>query len=280
MVALALPSTAAAHLRSGTVAVDYRPRVTHRPAGPLTVGVYLSDRALHFSVQRRHRVVVYGYLGEPFIRATVAGVAVDTSSPTAAATGLVPRGTPADGWVLRSHHLSVVWHDVRTSRPHWRVPITVDGRREAIVGETTTLPRPALWPWFVLLAAIVAGAAVLRSSVTLGLISSAAAMVVAGGFALSAYSNPGTWIAGVDELFFAAAGVGVLRWGPSSLQVASAVWLSLVGLAVGLSKGQMFFHALVLSAVPGTAMRVAAVVAVGAGVSGAVLGCLAYVRAG
>jgi len=46
------------------------------------------------------------------------------------------------------------------------------------------------------------------------------------------------------------------------------------------SKGEMFFHALVLSALPGTAMRIAAAVAVGSGASGAVLGCLAYVRAG
>jgi len=42
----------------------------------------------------------------------------------------------------------------------------------------------------------------------------------------------------------------------------------------------MFFHALVLSALPGTAMRVAAVVAIGTGASAAVLGCVAYVRAG
>jgi hypothetical protein len=103
---------------------------------------------------------------------------------------------------------------------------------------------------------------------------------VAAGFALSAYANPGTWIAGVDELFFAAAGVGVLRWGAPSLRLASAVWLGLLGVAVALSKGEMFFHALVLSALPGTAMRVAAVVAIGAGASAAVLGCDAYVRAG
>lgn len=260
--------------------MDYHPRVTHRPAGPLTAGVYLSDRALHLSVEQGHGVVVYGYLGEPFIRVSDGGVAVNTASPTAAATGLLQRGTPVGGWVLRSHHRSVVWHDVRTSRLHWRVPITVDGRRETIAGETTRLPKPASWPWFVALAAIVAAAAVLGRPMTLGLISSAAAMVVAAGFAVSAYANPGTWIAGVDELFFAAAGVGVLRWGASSLRLAAALWLSLLGLAVALSKGEMFFHALVLSALPGTAMRVAAVVAVGAGASGAVLGCLAYVRTG
>ena len=116
-VALALPSTAGAHLRSGTVAVDYRPRVTHTPAGPVRVGVYVSDRALHVGVKRGHGAVVYGYLGEPFVRVGDGGVSVDTASPTA-------------GWVLRSHRLSVVWHDVLASRPRWRVPVAVDGRRE------------------------------------------------------------------------------------------------------------------------------------------------------
>ena len=279
-VALVLPSTAGAHLRTGTVAVDYRPRITHRPPGPFTIGVYLSDRALHLSVQRGAAIVVYGYLGEAFVRVSDAGVAVDTDSPTAAATGLVPRGTPHRGWTLRSKGRSVVWHDVRTSQPRWRIPIAVDGRREAITGETQKLPRPALWPWLVLLAAIAATGAVARRSTALGLLSSTAAIVVAAAFALSAYADPGTWIAGVDELFFAAAGIGVLRWGPPGARLPSALWLSVLGLAVGLSKGAVFLHALVLAPLPGTAMRAAVVIAVGTGLAGAVAACVAYVRAG
>ena len=279
-VALVLPATAGAHLRTGTVAVDYRPRITHRPPGPFTAGVYLSDRALHLSVQRDATVVVYGYLGEAFVRVSDAGVAVNTDSPTAAATGLVPRGTAPTGWTLHSKSHSVVWHDVRTSRPQWRVPIAVDGRRGTIAGETQKLPRPALWPWLALLAAVGAAAAVVRSSTALGLLSSAAAIVVAAGFALSAYADPGTWIAGVDELFFAAAGVGVLRWGPPVARLPSALWLSVLGLAVGLSKGEVFLHALVLAALPGTVTRVTVVVAVGSGLAGAVAACVTYARAG
>jgi hypothetical protein len=60
----------------------------------------------------------------------------------------------------------------------------------------------------------------------------------------------------------------------------AALWLSLLGLAVGLSKGEMFFHALVLSALPGTAMRVFDVAAVAAGVAGAVSASITYARAG
>ncbi len=278
--ALVLPATAGAHLRTGTVAVDYRPRITHRPPGPFTVGVYLSDRALHLSVQRHGTVVVYGYLGEPFVRVSDAGVVVDTDSPTAAATGLVPRGTAHRGWTLRSKGRSVVWHDVRTSRRRWRVPIAVNGRREGIVGQTIKLRRPAVWPWLVLLAAIAAAGAVVRRATALGLLSSGTAMLVAAAFALSAYADPGTWIASVDELFFAAAGVGVLRWGPPVARLPSALWLSVIGIAVGLSKGAVFLHALVLAPLPGTAMRVAVVIAVGTGLAGAVTACVAYARAG
>jgi len=119
-----------------------------------------------------------------------------------------------------------------------------------------------------------------RRSTALGLLSAAAAIVVAAAFALSAYADPGTWIAGVDELFFAAAGVGVLRWGPPVARLPSALWLSVLGLAVGLSKGAVFLHALVLAPLPGTAMRGAVVIAVGTGLAGAVAACVAYARAG
>ena len=113
----------------------------------------------------------------------------------------------------------------------------------------------------------------------LGVASSVAAAVVALAFIASAYADPGTWIAGVDELFFIGAGIGVLRWGPPAARLPSAAWLGLVGLAVGLSKGQVFLHALVLAALPGTLVRVAAAVAIGAGLAGAAAACVAYVRA-
>ena len=105
--ALAAPTTASAHLRTGVVAVDYRasvfpPRAPLRRA--LAARVYKSDQALGLSVRPGHMVLVLGYTGEPFLRINGAGVAVNASSPTAAAAGLLKQSDPVRvrGWHLRS----------------------------------------------------------------------------------------------------------------------------------------------------------------------------------
>lgn len=265
IVTLAVPPTAAAHLRTGTIAVDYSARIVAAPGGPLSVGVYQSDRALHVSIARGHTLVVYGYLGEPLVRVGREGDAVGTSSPTAAATKLAVHGR------------SAVWHDVRTSNAQWSVPIALDGRRASIAGATQRHPPPALWPWLLLLAAA-ALAGVRAPPPALGAVSAAAGMIVAIAFAVDSYASPGTWIQSVDEIFFAVAGFGVLRLGPPAARLPSALWLSLVGLAVGLSKGQAFLHAIVLAVLPGDAVRAIATIAIAAGIAGAAAGCIAYAR--
>ena len=264
-VGLAAPHAAAAHLRTGTIAVDYEARIVEAPGGPVSVGVYQSDRALHVSVARGHSLVVYGYLGGPLLRIGREGDAVGTTSPTAAATKLT------------THGRSAVWHDVRTSSARWVVPIEIDGRRTAIVGVTRKLPRPALWPWLVLLA-VMCLAGLRAPPVVLGSASSAAGIVVAVAFSVDAYASPGTWIQSVDEIFFAVVGFGVLRYGPPVARLPSALWLSLVGLAVGLSKGQAFLHPIVLAVLPGKAVRVLATIAIAAGAAGVAAGCAAYAR--
>ena len=68
---LVLPGTAAAHVRSGRVAVDYVASVAplRAPlAGVVTVRVYKADLALGLTLSGRHRLVVLGYTGEPFLR--------------------------------------------------------------------------------------------------------------------------------------------------------------------------------------------------------------------
>ena len=166
----------------------------------------------------------------------------------------------------------------------WVIPILVDGRRAEITGGIQRLRKPMLWPWLIVLALFGGGGAAIArvrqplalatSCIALGAIAGAAAVVTALSFAFDAYASPGTWIAGADEAVFAAAGAGVLIWAPPSAGVGAGLGLGLLGLAVGLSKGQVFLHAEVLSALPGTAARVFVTTSIGAGAAAALLGSL------
>ena len=282
---LLVPSTAAAHLRSGTMAADYRARVTSPPSPAFAARVYQSDRALHVVVRPGHTLVVLGYLGEPFLRIDAAGVTVAPASPTAASTHAVSHAGAR----------SATWHDARvqslppgTNRARWSVAIVVDGRRSAITGVVWRVPRPSWWLWLAAAIAVAAAAvgAGLRAgperlqtwSVALGAVAATCAVVAAAGFSLSEYASPGTWIESADEAIFALAGAAVLAWGPRAARAAAGGGLGLLALAVGLSKGAVFLHAVVLSALPGSMCRALVLVAVAAGSAAAAAGVLHYVR--
>ena len=141
---LLVPSTAAAHLRSGTTAVDYRARVTSPPSPAFAARVYQSDRALHVVVRSGHTLVVLGYLGEPFLRIDASGVTVAATSPTAASTHAIfgtrvltrRRGTTR---ACRAFRLA------RTARAGvWRSSSTAD---EAPSRASCGVPRPSWWLW-------------------------------------------------------------------------------------------------------------------------------------
>jgi hypothetical protein len=297
LVALAAPAGAGAHLRTGTVAVDYRATIAAPQRAAYSVAVYESDRALHLTVHRGHSVVVLGYLGEPFLRVDSRGVAVNAASPTSASAGLLRKGTEVTAarpvWLLQANRRSVVWHDARVqslpagrTRGAWTVPVIVDGKRGRISGEIERLRRPALWPWLGVLALVLAVAVPaaasrrlrpLRSAtIALGAVSGVTAVVTAIGFAVDTYASPGTWIAGADEIAFAAVGLGLLAFGPAVARVGAAVGLGLLGVAVGLSKGDALLHPLVLSAIPGALTRLLVVLAVATGAAAAILGGLYY----
>ena len=302
VLALAAPAGAAAHLRSGTVAVDYRATVVGPLAArgaPVEFRIYQSDRALGLTVRDGHGVVVLGYLGEPFLRVDARGVAVNTTSPTAAVSGLLAR-VPRDarnGWLVWSRHPSVVWHDPRLQglppgvpRARWRVPVIVDHRRTAVAGFIWRRRRPSIWSWLaavcgtaavaVALGARVAAARLERICVGLALLSVGAALLAVAGFALGAYASPGTWLAGANETAFALVGIGVLLRGPRRFRAAAAAGLGLLGLAVGLSLGSIYLHAIVLSVLPAQLVRGAVGVAIGAGLAASILGIVAHERLG
>ncbi len=150
---LAGAGPASAHLRSGTVAVDYRASVSHPVTRAYSAQIYQSDHGLSLTLRPGHVVVVLGYLGEPVIRLDGAGLSVNAASPTARAMHLVDKAHAVQAagprWRLQRGHHSVVWHDARVqglpaglAEGVWRVPLVIDGRSGAVVGRAAPLPRP------------------------------------------------------------------------------------------------------------------------------------------
>jgi hypothetical protein len=284
---------ASAHLRSGTVAVDYRVSIFHPVTRAYSAQIYQSDHGLKLTLRPGHVVTVLGYLGEPVVRLKDAGVSVNAASPTARAMHLVSRAhavvSRGPRWRLERGRRSIVWHDARVQglppgldKGTWRVPLVVDGRAEVLSGDLRRFPAPPLWLWLAVLACWLAVGAlplvrrrdeVVRSRAQMfATIAAGAATVVALALGLDAYASPGTWIIGADVIVFLAVGLGVMRRGPQYLHVAAAIWLGLVSLALGLLNGAVFLHPIVLAALPGTVMRLLVVTAIGSGAAAAVLG--------
>ena len=284
---------ASAHLRSGTVAVDYRVSIAAPVTAAYAAQIYQSDHGLSLTLRPGHVVVMLGYLGEPVIRLDAAGLSVNAASPTALAMHLVAKGrgvsASAPRWRLQRGRHTVLWHDSRVQglppgvdAGRWSVPLVIDGRRGDLRGRLSRFPAPPVWLWLTVLALWLA-AGVLpmlppwRSrarpvAMLLAVIAAAAAAVTVTAFALDAYASPGTWIEGLDVLVFLAVGVGVMWRGARNLHVAAAIWLGLVSVAVGLLEGAVFLHPIVLAVLPGTIMRLLVVTALGAGIGAAALG--------
>ena len=294
---LAWPAAASAHLRSGTIAVDYRASIMAPDTSAYVASIYQSDHGLNLTLKPGHSVVVLGYLSEPVFRLDAAGLSVNVASPTSVTVGLATKAqrivarTPR--WRLQPGRRSAVWHDARVqglppglSQGLWSVPLIVDGRHTHLEGELRRFPPPSLWPWLGILGCFLAAAAaplllrrhdLLRTSaIGFAVTTAVASVVIALAFALDAYASPGTWIAGGDEIVFLAVGLGVLLRGPRHLHVGAAVGVGLLGLAIGISEGAIFLHPVVLASLPATITRLLAIVAIGAGVTAGALGGAFY----
>jgi hypothetical protein len=300
LASVATPVTAGAHLRSGTVAVDYQTSVRHPDTPAYTAQIFQSDRALGITVKSGHTVALLGYLGEPVFRLDRAGLWVNQASPTAAADRLAPKlkptTAPGPRWRLRRGRHSLVWQDARVqglpagvARGAWSVPLIVDGHRFRLEGQLHRLPAPLLWPWLALLAGILVAAAlpmragradrVRAEAIKLALLCALASTVLAVVFALDPYASPGTWIESADGIVFIAVGVGVVVRGPRHWHPGAAIGLGLLGVGLGLSKGAVFFQPIALAILPATVVRCIGITAIGAGAGAAALGCWLYARA-
>lgn len=172
LAAVALPSTASAHVgRVPPAATDYLARISSIPSG-LTAQIVDGDQAIWMRAKPSMTVVVTGLRGEPYLRFSPAGVAVNTRSATwflnRVYPEVVPRGltasTPPHWKPLTARH-SWTWHDSRlhaaslAAHPagnvfvgRWTVPIAVGGRGTAIRGGLwQSAPASLLWFWPLLL---------------------------------------------------------------------------------------------------------------------------------
>ena len=298
---LAIPASAHAHLRSGTVAVDYRATISAPHTSAYDVRIYQSDHGLNLTIRPGHVVAMSGYLGEPVFRLDRTGLWVNAASPTALVVGLVKKdqrvGATGPQWRLQRGRMSVAWHDSRVQRlpagvdrGTWTVPLTVDGRPARLTGELIRYARPSLALWLTVLLCICALAAlplllhrrelVPRAATALAITAAAASIVAELALAFDVYASPGTWIEAVDSIVFLMVGLGILFRGPDNLRMGGAVGVGLVSLAVGLLDGAVLLHPIVLALLPGTIVRLAVAFAVGGGLGAAVLGCLHYANGG
>jgi hypothetical protein len=172
--AVLLPSTASAHVgRIPPAATDYLARISSLPRG-LEARIVDGDQAIWLRVKPSLTVEVTGLRGEPYLRFSPAGVAVNTRSVTWFLNRwrpeVVPPGVTASSppsWKRLTSRHSWTWHDGRLRSPvlaahpsgnafigRWTVPIVVDGSGTAIRGGLwQSAPASLLWFWPLLVVA-------------------------------------------------------------------------------------------------------------------------------
>ena len=144
LISLVAPAAASAHLRSGTVAVDYRASIVAPHSAAYTAQIYQSDRALQMSIRPGHAVTVLGYLGEPMFRLDRSGLWVNVASPTSVVAGLMTKRervvATSPRWRLQRGRRSVIWRD-------GRVQALPAGRERGLVERAAARRRPSERSW-------------------------------------------------------------------------------------------------------------------------------------
>lgn len=269
VLALVLPANAAAHGRGPVVALDDR-LVVGRPVAGISVRVLDGDRSLHVSVARGHTVVVRGYLGEPMIRFAGGKVEANRGSPTANADRIVTAGT---GWQDVADGRAFAWHDHRLAPPRggtgtvgrFVVPVTIDGRPAAITGTFVHVPGPDLLAWVV--GAVAAAAAI---------VAGIAALTSITAFAVRDAPTGGIeWFQVAGGAIVATAAAAVLVRTNGARRTTAAGVIGALAAAGMLSSLPIFFHGVVISALPAGFARLASAAAIVGGTCAAALSFLA-----
>jgi hypothetical protein len=284
LAALVAAAPAWAHGRNPTVALDYRVTLAPVPPG-IRVAILDGDRGLKLSLDGAQTATVLGDLREPMLRFGRDGVLVNRQSPTAQADRIVKQ--PAPGWRRVAEGTAYVWHEHRLAPPpfadgpygpvaSWNVPVVVDGRHGALGGRFIRVERPRWWLWLgATLLAVAAAVVGCRTTAALfGLAVALASVTVAGvaavvcqmAFALRD-STTGR-LSPVGFVVFGAVAVGAVALiafnkGHGRAYVAGGIGAGIAALT--LPWVGVFFHGLVISALPATAVRAVCALAFGAG---------------
>lgn len=292
LAALALPGQAAAHGRGPIVALDYR--LTLDPATRALPGVHVrvldGDRDFQVRASPGVDVLVRGELKEPFLRIDSSGVWVNASSPTATADLLA--SAKEHGWIHLSGSRTAVWHDHRLAPPpgnrpgpagRFVVALDVNGRPASISGTFFRVASPAAWPWLLAAAAFAGGVLLAmrrrktRTALTVGLgaVAGLAALVEVTTFAVRDAPTGGVaWLQLVTGIAVAAVLGGLLIRLRGRARVHAAGVVGAVAAAVSLSSLPIFWHGVVISALPGVLARAVCGLAIAAGIAAAALSFL------
>jgi hypothetical protein len=281
---LAAPAQASAHARGPTVAIDYRLRLTSVPTG-VHARILDGDRSVEASVDPGWTLLVTGLLHEPMLRID-GGVWANQASPTAHADRVV-NPQSRTGWVQLSGARSFAWHDHRLTPAgpsgRFAIGVRVNGRPGEIAGSFVRLARPALWPW--LLGMAVFGAAVWaiaarttqRLTLTVGLGLGAGAAALATSIAFAVRDRPGGgvgWLQiGTAVAVALALGIPLARFRGRRRAQAAGV-MGAVAAAVTIAVLPVFWHAVVISPLPGGLVRFACALALAGGAAAAALSLL------
>jgi hypothetical protein len=297
-LALVAPATASAHA-GGRIATDFEARVIG--LAPRATGVRArvlgGDLKLELTVSGGHEVVVLGLEGEPFLRFSPDGVAANAASPTAWSTGVVGRPdavktASGPAWRRVSSGHTYAWHESRLRpRPsvaggsatprrvaQWSIPLLVDGRRARLAGWEWYATGPPAWPWLAavlvpLAAAIVAvryGHRRLHRRIAAALVPVAVGAWLAGWIGILLDGGASTLVlalaaayAAVTILLVAAA----LAAASGNARMAVAGIVGALAAVFTLPEIEAFTRGFVLSALPATAARAAAIVSFTAGLA-------------
>jgi hypothetical protein len=290
----ALPASASAHAGSSApAATSFVARLGSLPGG-LRARVVDGDQRLWLHPAAGVTAIVLGFVGEPYLRFSGAGVAVNTRSPAyylnrqrplVVPPGLGPHTPPR--WQKVTSSKSYSWHEDRLHSlaaaarapgsayvGRWTIPIVVGGRRTAISGGLWHVgdpPRVWFWPIVVLLACLPALTRLRRVRLDAALLAGLAFVTLAGStaarLARDLYGRPtvSSWqLVGATLTCVVAVALGGLALRASSRRVGFGL-IGLAGIYEGLALIATLVHGFVLAALPAALERTLTVAALAGG---------------